>query len=66
VRDERCLKHLVAGLGQMDMHAGLKSYCTGLMLPLSRKSVEPMAARVDPLHASVRQSLHNLLARTKQ
>lgn len=33
------LEHLSAGLGHMDRHAGLRGYCTGLMLPLSRKSV---------------------------
>jgi SRSO17 transposase len=36
------------------------------MLPLSRKSVEPMAARVDPLHASARhQSLHHFVAKAE-
>ncbi len=35
------LEHLSAGLGRADGHAGLRGYCTGLMLPLSRKSVEP-------------------------
>jgi SRSO17 transposase len=55
--------HLADGLGHMDRHAGLTGYCTGLMLPLSRKSVEPMAAWVDPLHASARhQSLHHFVA----
>jgi SRSO17 transposase len=39
--------HLSEGLGHADRHAGLSGNCTGLMLPLSRKSVEPMAARVD-------------------
>lgn len=54
------LEHLSEGLGQADRHAGLRGYCTGLMLPLSRKSVEPMAARVDPMHASARhQSLRH-------
>ena len=37
----RYLAHLAEGLGQADGHAGLSDYCTGLMLPLSRKSVEP-------------------------
>jgi SRSO17 transposase len=36
------------------------------MLPLSRKSVEPMAARIDPLHASARhQSLHHFIAKAE-
>ena len=51
-RFDRYLAHLAGGLGHADRHAGLRGYCTGLMLPLSRKSVEPMAARVDPLHAA--------------
>ena len=45
----RYVAHLSQRLGHADRHAGLSGYCTGLMLPLSRKSVEPMAARVDPL-----------------
>lgn len=48
------------GLGDADRHAGLSGHCTGLMLPLSRKSVEPMAARVDPLHASAPPSAASL------
>jgi len=65
-RFERYMEHLAAGLGHVDRHAGLKGYCTGLMLPLSRKSVEPMAARVDPLHASARhQALHHFVAKAE-
>ena len=65
-RFERYMEHVAAGLGHTDRHAGLKGYCTGLMLPLSRKSVEPMAARVDPLHASARhQSLHHFVAKAQ-
>jgi SRSO17 transposase len=60
------LEHLSGGLGHADRHAGLRGYCTGLMLPLSRKSVEPMAARVDPMHASARhQSLHHFVAKAE-
>jgi SRSO17 transposase len=40
---DRYMNRLSDGLGHLDHHAGLKGYCTGLMLPLSRKSVEPMA-----------------------
>lgn len=65
-RFERYMEHLGRGLGHRDRHAGLKGYCTGLMLPLSRKSVEPMAARMDPLHASARhQSLHHFVAKAE-
>jgi SRSO17 transposase len=65
-RFEQYMGHLAEGLGHLDRHAGLNDYCTGLMLPLSRKSVEPMAARVDPLHASARhQSLHHFVAKAE-
>jgi SRSO17 transposase len=65
-RFDRYLDHLSAGLGHLDRHAGLKGYCTGLMLPLARKSVEPMAARVDPMRASARhQSLHHFVAKAE-
>lgn len=65
-RFERYLGHLGEGLGHSDRHSGLRGYCTGLMLPLARKSVEPMAARVDPLHASARhQSLHHFVAKAE-
>lgn len=63
---EHYMTHLAEGLGHADRHSGLSGYCTGLMLPLSRKSVEPMAARVDPLHASARhQSLHHFVAKAQ-
>ena len=65
-RFDRYMNHLSEGLGHLDRHTGLKGYCTGLMLPLARKSVEPMAARVDPLHASARhQSLHHFVAKAE-
>ena len=61
---EHYMAHLAEGLGYADRHAGLNGYCTGLMMPLSRKSVEPMAARVDPLHVSAKhQSLHHFVAK---
>ncbi len=54
---------LVKALGHADRDAGLRGYCTGLMLPLKRKSVEPMAAGIDPRHASARhQALHHFVA----
>ena len=42
------VERLSSALGHADRTAPLKAYCTGLMLPGERKSVEPMAARVDP------------------
>jgi SRSO17 transposase len=41
----------------------LKNYCTGLLLPGERKSVEPMAARLAPDDVRrMHQSLHHLVA----
>ncbi|MGQ7908848.1 IS701 family transposase, partial [Burkholderia sp. BC1] len=63
-RFEQYLDHLAQGLGHADRRAGLQGYCAGLMLPLSRKSVEPMAAGLDPLHVSSRhQALHHFVAK---
>ena len=60
---ERYMTHLSEGLGHADRHAGLRGYCTGLMSTLSRKSVEPMAALVEPLRVRSRhQSLHHFVA----
>jgi SRSO17 transposase len=42
----------------------LKNYCKGLLLPGARKSIEPMAGRLDPENTRVkRQSLHHLVAK---
>ena len=60
---DRYMAHLCAGLGHSDRHAGLRGYCTGLMAPLQRKSVEPMAAHVAPGSTrSKHQSLHHFVA----
>src|SRR6185437_14964191 len=41
-----------------------KNYCKGLLLPGERKSIEPMAARLDPDNVQpMRQSLHHLVAK---
>jgi SRSO17 transposase len=50
-------------LGHADRHEPLRLYTTGLLLPGERKSVEPMAARVDPRRVRSRhQSLHHFVA----
>ncbi len=55
--------YLCEALGHADRNAGLMDYCQGLMLPIERKSVEPMAAHADPLHTrSKHQSLHHFVA----
>lgn len=43
---------LVGVIGHADRSGPLRDYCTGLMLPCGRKSVEPMAARTAPARAS--------------
>jgi SRSO17 transposase len=60
---ERYLAHLGGGLGHADRQAGLRGYCAGLMGPLKRKSVEPMAAYLAPSATRARhQSLHHFVA----
>src|SRR6201984_3858019 len=55
---------LATTAGHEDRHAPLKNYCKGLLLPGERKSIEPMAARLDPENVqSMRQSLHHLVAK---
>ena len=45
-------------IGHADRVNPLRDYCTGLILPGERKSVEPMAARTDPARVSAQhQSL---------
>lgn len=62
-RFEEYMAHLSEGLGHADRHAGLRGYTAGLMSPLQRKSVEPMAAHVDPMNVRSRhQSLHHFVA----
>jgi SRSO17 transposase len=42
----------------------LTDYCKGLLLPGERKSIEPMAARLNPDNVqAMRQSLHHLVAK---
>jgi SRSO17 transposase len=51
-------------LGHADRRAPLRSYTTGLLLPGERKSVEPMAARVDPFRVgAAHQLLHHFVAK---
>ncbi|MDP9055106.1 MAG: IS701 family transposase [Acidobacteriota bacterium] len=49
--------------GHADRIVPFKAYCTGLLLPGERKSIEPMAARLDPDHVGrMHQCLHHLVA----
>jgi len=63
---ERYIDRLCEVLGHRDRHVGFADYSRGLMLPLERKSVEPLAAHTDPLHVSAKhQSLHHLVAQSQ-
>src|SRR2546422_11004403 len=56
-------KNFAKALGPRGRHGGFADYSRGLMLPIERKSVEPLAAHTDPLHVSAKhQSLHHLVA----
>jgi SRSO17 transposase len=60
---ERYLDHLGECLGRLERKLGLKDYCSALMLPLKRKSIEPLAAAIDPYHLPAKhQSLHHFVA----
>jgi SRSO17 transposase len=55
---------LTSVLGHADRAAPFQSYCAGLLLPGDRKSVEPMAARVQPGRVrAAHQSLHHFVAK---
>jgi SRSO17 transposase len=55
---------ITSALGHADRGAPFRSYCAGLLLPGARKSVEPMAARVEPARVqAAHQSLHHFVAK---
>jgi SRSO17 transposase len=58
IRFASYVEELASAMGQADRARPLRDYCTGLILPGERKSVEPMAARTDPARVSAQhQSL---------
>jgi SRSO17 transposase len=58
------IEGLATAAGHEDRQVPLKNYCKGLLLPGERKSIEPMAARLDPDNVQpMRQSLHHLVAK---
>ena len=57
------LEALGRAVWHCDRREPLRAYLTGLLLPGERKSVEPMAAKIDPRHVRARhQSMHHLVA----
>ena len=57
------IEGLAEAAGHADRNVPLKNYCTALLLPGERKSVEPMAARLAPENLQrMHQSLHHVVA----
>ncbi|MCA1819169.1 MAG: IS701 family transposase [Halobacteriales archaeon] len=54
---------LAGAAGHADRAEPLRAYVTGLCLPGDRKSIEPLAARIEPRRVGARhQSMHHLVA----
>ena len=63
IRFERYVEEIAALVDHADRRKPLEAYLTGLLLPGERKSVEPMAALIDPRHVGARhQSMHHFVA----
>jgi SRSO17 transposase len=62
-RFEEYVTVLAQQLGHADRVEPFRDYCTGLLLPVQRKSVEPMAAHLAPERvSSEHQRLHHFVA----
>jgi SRSO17 transposase len=62
-RFDRYIDAISDELGHADRVAPFRAYCTGLLLPGERKSVEPLAARVGPTNVrKTHQSLHHFVS----
>ena len=60
------LDAVVAVLGHASRTAAARAYCTGLLLPGERKSIEPMAARLAPGRVQAKhQPLHHVVAKAE-
>ena len=60
------LDGIAAVLGHVSRAASARAYCTGLLLPGERKSVEPMAARMEPGRVQAKhQSMHHVVAKAE-
>ena len=59
---EACIAALGQAMGHLDRVGPMRDYCTGLLMPGERKSVEPMAAAAAPANVSAsHQSLLHLV-----
>src|SRR4028119_860392 len=57
---------MAAVVGHSRRAAAARAYCTGLLLPGERKSIEPMAARLAPGRVQAKhQSLHHVVAKAE-
>src|SRR5665811_2502473 len=57
------LDRLAQAAGHADRIVPMQNYTKGLLLPIERKSVEPMAARLAPGNVrQMHQSLHHIVA----
>jgi SRSO17 transposase len=62
-RFEEYVSLIAQALGHADRVEPFRGYCTGLLLPVKRKSVEPMAAQLAPTRVrSEHQRLHHFVA----
>jgi SRSO17 transposase len=62
-RFDEYLDHLAEALGHADRREPLRQYCSGLLLPLERKSLEPMAGALAPSTVrSTHQAMHHFVA----
>jgi SRSO17 transposase len=60
------LEAIAAVLGDVRRAASARAYCTGLLLPGERKSIEPMAARIEPGRVQAKhQSMHHVVAKAE-
>jgi SRSO17 transposase len=60
------LEAIAAVLGDVRRAASARAYCTGLLLPGERKSIEPMAARIEPARVQAKhQSMHHVVAKAE-
>ncbi len=58
------LDEIVSVLGHAGRVEPARAYCMGLLLPGARKSVEPMAARIEPGRVqAAHQSMHHVVAK---
>ena len=63
-RLEAYLDTITGTLGHASRIDPARAYCTGLLLPGERKSIEPMAARIEPGRVqAAHQSMHHVVAK---